>query len=122
MSTARRSASGSRSAMSPARFGVAVSTIAAFAKEHRTTERREELRAQLDPPKAPPPPKVERNSVEAPEPSDVVRASVEDSAEPATENTAPSDERRRPGGLATSRRPSSRSRSWIACSSSARCR
>ena len=79
-----------------ARFGVAVSTIAAFAKEHRTTERREELRAQLDPPKAPPPPKVER-SVEVPEPSDVVRASVEDSAEPATENTAPSDERRRPG-------------------------
>ena len=79
-----------------ARFGVAVSTIAAFAKEHRTTERREELRAQLDPPKTPLPPKVER-SVEAPEPSDVVRASVEDSAEPATENTAPSDERRRPG-------------------------
>ena len=64
-----------------ARFGVAVSTIAAFAKEHRTTERREELRAQLDPPKTPLPPKVER-SVEAPEPSDVVRASVEDSAEP----------------------------------------
>lgn len=79
-----------------ARFGVAVSTIAAFAKEHRTTERREELRAQLDPPKAPPPPKVER-SVEVPEPSDVVRASVEDSPEPTTENTAPSDERRRPG-------------------------
>ena len=66
-----------------ARFGVAVSTIAAFAKEHRTTERREELRAQLEPPKAPSPPKVER-TVEAPEPSDVVRASVEDSAEPAT--------------------------------------
>lgn len=79
-----------------ARFGVAVSTIAAFAKEHRTTERREELRAQLDPPKAPTLPKVER-TVEAPQPSDVVRASVEDSAEPATENTAPSDERRRPG-------------------------
>ncbi|MCK6544252.1 AT hook motif domain protein [Myxococcota bacterium] len=79
-----------------ARFGVAVSTIAAFAKEHRTTERREELRAELDPPKTPLPPKVER-SVEAPEPSDVVRASVEDSAEPAPENTAPSDERRRPG-------------------------
>ena len=39
-----------------ARFGVAVSTIAAFAKEHRTTERREELRAQLEPPKAPSPP------------------------------------------------------------------
>ena len=79
-----------------ARFGVAVSTIAAFAKDHRTTERREELRAQLDPPKAPPPPKVE-GSVAVPEPSDVVRASVEHSAEPATENTAPSDERRRPG-------------------------
>jgi hypothetical protein len=79
-----------------ARFGVAVSTIAAFAKEHRTTEPREELRAQLDPPKAPPPPKVE-GSVAVPEPSDVVRASVEDSAEPATQNTAASDERRRPG-------------------------
>jgi len=79
-----------------ARFGVAASTIAAFAKEHRTTERREELRAQLDPPETPPPPKLER-SVEAPEPSDVVRASVEDSAKPVTATTAPSDERRRPG-------------------------
>jgi hypothetical protein len=105
-----------------ARFGVAVSTIAAFAKEHRTTERREELRAQLDPPKAPPPPKVER-SVEAPEPSDVVRASVEDSAEPARRRTPhPRMSVVDPGGLATSRRRSSRSPSWIACSSSARCR
>ncbi len=77
------------------RFGVAASTVAAFAKERRTTERREELRAQLDPPKAPPP-KVERPA-KAPESSDVVRASVEDSDEPAPENTAPSEERRRPG-------------------------
>lgn len=78
-----------------ARFGVAVSTIAAFAKEHRTTERREELRAQLDPPKASPPPKVER-SVEAPEPSDVVRASYDERGA-TTENPEPTEGRRRPG-------------------------
>ncbi len=78
-----------------ARFGVAVSTIAAFAKEHRTTERREELRAQLDPPKTPLPPKVER-SIEAPESSDVVRASY-DEPESSTETPEPTEERRRPG-------------------------
>jgi transcriptional regulator with XRE-family HTH domain len=80
-----------------ARFGVAVSTIAAFAKERRTTERREELRAQLDPPKAPLP-KSER-SVEAPEPSDVVRASYDDANEisATTESPEPNEERRRPG-------------------------
>ena len=79
-----------------ARFGVAVSTIAAFAKEHRTTERREELRAQLEPPKAPPPPKVER-TVEAPEPSDVVRASYDEHQAPTDSNPEPAEERRRPG-------------------------
>lgn len=77
-----------------ARFGVAVSTIAAFAKEHRTTERREELRAQVDPPKPVPPPKIERPTEPAEE-SDVIRASIEDSAAP--ETTVPGEERRRPG-------------------------
>lgn len=81
-----------------ARFGVAVSTVAEFAKKHRTTERREALRAQLEPskavpsPKAAQPPKAER-TVEAPEPSDVVRASYDEG----TETTAPAEERRRPG-------------------------
>src|SRR3990167_6684714 len=80
-----------------ARFGVAVSTIAAFAKERRTTERREELRAQLDPPKAPL--QKSARSVEAPEPSDVVRASYDDANEisATTESPEPTEERRRPG-------------------------
>lgn len=81
-----------------ARFGVAVSTIAAFAKERRTTERRDELRAQLDPPKAPPPTTSER-SVEALEPGDVVRSSYDDANEVSatTESPEPAEERRRPG-------------------------
>ena len=41
----------------------------------------EALRAQLEPPKAPSPPKVER-TVEAPEPSDVVRASYDEHQAP----------------------------------------
>ena len=58
MSTARRSASRTQRDVA-ARFEVAVSTIAAFAKEHRTTERpRGSHEAQLDPRSVPPPPKV----------------------------------------------------------------
>ncbi|WP_342379465.1 AT hook motif domain protein [Myxococcus stipitatus] len=54
-----------------ARFNVSPSLIAEFAKKHRTTERRAELRAKLDTPK-PPPPKVEEsteNAEAAPEPT-----------------------------------------------------
>ena len=74
-----------------ARFGVAVSTIAAFAKEHRTTERREELRAQLDPKARRR--RRSRRSVKRPAQR---RRARERRGQRTTENTAPSDERRRP--------------------------
>lgn len=76
------------------RFGVAASTIADFARERRTTERREELRTQLDPPKAPPPSKVEKPPET--EASDVVRASYDEPTE-AVVPTEPTEERRRSG-------------------------
>ncbi|WP_223643807.1 AT hook motif domain protein [Corallococcus sp. EGB] len=68
-----------------ARFNVSPSLIAEFAKKHRTTEHRAELRAKLDTPK-PPPPKVE-------EPD----ANAEDSPEPTTDPPDAPKEKRRPG-------------------------
>ena len=67
-----------------ARFSVSPSLIAEFAKKHRTTERRAELRAKLDTPKRPPP-KIE-------EPTENAEALPD--AEPELE--APK-ERRKPG-------------------------
>ena len=92
-----RLASGSPSAPSPR-----------SPREHRTTERREAASSSSHRR-----PRRRRRSSEpskCPEPSDVVRASVEDSAEPATENTAPSDERRRPGWPRHQQAPVIRSR------------
>lgn len=79
-----------------ARFGVSVSTIAAFAKEYRTTERREELRAQLDPLKVSPPPSDVMQAAPPP-PSDVLRASCDETSESGTP-TENAEQRRRPPG------------------------
>lgn len=79
-----------------ARFGVSVSTIAAFAKEYRTTERREELRAQLDPLKVSPPPSDVMQTAPPP-PSDVLRASCDETSESGTP-TENAEQRRRPPG------------------------
>ena len=87
MSTARRSASGSRSAMSRL-AGSPSAPSPRSPRSTRTTERREGATGPARSPKAR---RRRRSSAPSkrPRPSDVVRASVEDSAEPATENTAP---------------------------------
>lgn len=72
-----------------ARFGVAVSTIAEFAKRHDATAKRAELQGQLHTPERPAP-KVDEAKPEVPEASDVVRATF---SEPSDDT----EERRRPG-------------------------
>ena len=72
-----------------ARFGVAVSTIAEFAKRHDATNKRAELQGQLHTPERPVRP-VDEATPEVPEASDIVRATFDEPSDDA-------EERRRPG-------------------------
>ena len=72
-----------------ARFGVAVSTIAEFAKRHDATAKRAELQGQLHTSERPTP-KVDEAKPEVPEASDIVRATFDEPSDDA-------EERRRPG-------------------------